>query len=1183
MPRLPQQPTTARRKAGGGTSHLGHHSRGGTAASAAASSSSSKKKAPDPLHNGEQPCCQELATCCRHVLDAVKAQQQLDGGRGGGSTAPPTLPELVASYLSDVVQSMRASHHHNSSSPSLSPEGKDTASAAAAAAAAAASASKKKRNKKKKSSKKKKLAASSDEASSEAAAAPSEIPAAAAGDDSDHDDDNYYGDGDGTNDRSENQGGSYAGARGEVAAATTTVSVESNATASMSHAATTTPTSRPSPHNDVSSSPQHPPPTLFDLMVQDHFSGAATERIAAHRQSPVKNGSPKSISSPAKAASAAANHATTTNHNGQLFWDRILAESKRFHVRRDETDAAVAAIACPRCRSKVSDVLQGEHKIQIHSFRSHDDDRHPLHHRSTSLSVRSPSSLTYEDDDHPYRYGGGGAGDPSYYDYAQLEEGQLDVAALRWFREQQHDLHFLLTVGHDDDEEVGWKLRGMGLDANDDDDYDYEKQENGDRGDKSSGAENGGGGSSSTKKKKKGGSKGVSHAAAKAVATSGDAAAGFTEDWRKCVLYHYLLGRGLVSDDLIRNDMTNNNTQPRSEGAQVVEPKESDAPAVGRELLRSVASSALSTVTGYDSALKACKRSLEAQEELLAQNDEHYLGDSSGDDVNLTGFQILNDADQECCQIMKEQLQILLELSRWLFMASTAVRGDDSPVWQQIDLGHMQDVVLIMWESWMQVTQLVVSEIAQYESLLRDLTDRQGRFPLAFKSPAYRHLYRNLVRSKLRASACLVDKMHELFDTPLEVPGVNPHDRRASLSRKLVASSIYSQHFWGIDHTQHPPSTQLDEDMRGVLDSIRECVETTHQRTWMQVQQEHENRRQRLFRRCERVLTESSHLGCAAGVIRRMLVGSVSATSAPSVEQGDSSDSMDVDIAPSTMYRENLKGVGMQMVRGWLLERCHQRSSDDPVIPIMPLSLSVQIVNGLHEVGCDASCFTNAKTRAACILAAMFYRWMSDQCDAWRAEIVAQELLTSMAESEGPSLGSSGAALSTPSKSGKKKKKKGADGPSPSPLKTRKPVEVAQAPQLSNETADLPSVSIQATIVRATGTDDAPREDTSTFLGEAQAVNGTAKVSLSTADKEVPSMNGHKYEESDEPVESKAAAEELARSDSPGLSADGMSLNESVSALDAFVSIGVDNDSSFEPAGEFLVARLMSVLKHAAA
>lgn len=334
-------------------------------------------------------------------------------------------------------------------------------------------------------------------------------------------------------------------------------------------------------------------------------------------------------------------------------------------------------------------------------------------------------------------------------------------------------------------------------------------------------------------------------------------------------------------------------------------------------------------------------------------------------------------------------------------------------------------------------------------------------------------------------------------------------------------------------------------------------------------------RRQRLSRRCERVITESNHLGCVATVIRRLLVG-------PSAE----SDASEINEALAR-YRENLQDVGLRMVSGWLRERCHQRSDGDPVVPMMPLSLSVRIVNGLQEV----SCYNNAKTRAACILVAMFYRWMSDQCDAWRAEIVAQELLTSMAISDSPSPGSGGAAVSSASKAGKKKKKKGADGPASSPSKvTPKPEKAVQAPLLADKAPDLPSASTDSGTAQTIGLDEASRaatcqdslEDSSVNMGEMPVENGNEIYSKPV--DEVPSANGHRGVVLSESVASNSndAAQERVRSALNERGADGTSLVENAIALDAFVSIGVDFESSFEPAEDFLVGRLLSILKHTA-
>jgi hypothetical protein len=724
--------------------------------------------------------------------------------------------------------------------------------------------------------------------------------------------------------------------------------------------------------------------------------------------------------------------------------------------------------------------------------------------------------------------------------YVRMEEGQYDDQILAWQREQQRELSFQIAFSDEDEDEVVWKLRGMELGI-DEDDGDVGPCTNGD----------GNGGASE-----------LTHPPA--------------NDWRRSVLYDFLLGRGVAASGLAQ---LHQRPQEREDDVKQLDGATVNQPALDSDVVRGMAQFASITLDNYEKAINDCLGDMnQAKSELVAHHQrDHYR--NCENIIDMTAFQVLSNADEKACAVISCYLRILSNLTLSLFMGATAASADETPTWRQRDLDELHDLALGLWDLWLQSVQEVVSNIVQYEMDLRSIADRHGRFPQAFSSSKYRNLYHTLVWTKLHAAQNLFERMSELLDTPVEAPGLHPRDHKTSARRKIICYSIFCQHFVGLDYKRSPPVLPLDQGLQSVLEAIRECVQTPHKVSWDQVQQEHETRRQRLSRRCERVFSEND-VGRIVDVVRGHLTGSAKVLNNDLVGS-TSNDSADAELSMNSRYRDYLKEIGIQMISGWLRERCHQKAEVPIIIPSMPVKL---LLNTGHSMD-GFNCVSNAETRAVCILLALFYRWISDQCDAWRAELAEKELLTSMSSFDADHASADGGiSTNAKPKSSKKKKKKRGDSQTPDPKLSDKTVDT----QSLETTVERSLISSEACVERCTSP-----KSLSTVNNDARFP--TIESQLSDEGELGTPICGQMHDTSpgdssrsqvhplidSHPacleVHGNAAANHETSSDKVPNAALS-NAQESLLLVDSLLKIGVHGDSEFVSAEDFLVGRLMAIL-----
>lgn len=410
--------------------------------------------------------------------------------------------------------------------------------------------------------------------------------------------------------------------------------------------------------------------------------------------------------------------------------------------------------------------------------------------------------------------------------------------------------------------------------------------------------------------------------------------------------------------------------------------------------------------------------------------------------IEMMSFPVVKEVDETCCELMGRLLRIILKMTRafqdLLIYGGSSGGGDGESSTPRSEAVKKHtwalNGIMDLWSMYTAAIDEMNIAIIDYEEQLFELATR-GAITQMFLSSTSRSLYRKLVEIKIRVVVTTIHNVRVRMDRLEYLDCVGGDDWAAPFSRKLFAYDAFYKVVASLDDKKHKHIGKLPMDLASedVLYTVREWIETVHQGTVSKIMEIHEHRREkllRLLRACDTNLT---------GMVEAARDGNDASYNALSTMRqnqdlpqrffGDGDD----DGASLRMLRMELGARTLKTIRLWMGLRmhCNPDGYESERRVVMPYKLQGWVANrsGFRRSDMDVDggfCSRGGgKTRAVCILVGLLYRWMSDRCKEWQAEVAEQELLTAVEDDNIKTAETHAAGKSTkPSKKNKKKKDK---------------------------------------------------------------------------------------------------------------------------------------------------------------
>jgi hypothetical protein len=447
-------------------------------------------------------------------------------------------------------------------------------------------------------------------------------------------------------------------------------------------------------------------------------------------------------------------------------------------------------------------------------------------------------------------------------------------------------------------------------------------------------------------------------------------------DWT----YHYVLGRGLSQDEILRRS-----------GHKIYEL----SPDAIRDMLQTVRSECLDAHGVMRDASIEAERLVE-----IAYKKETQL--HAEKNVDMQTFIALRAADKNCHQLLLQiRDQIVLPFTQ-RFLRITGVDNSFSKKKSLLydDTIEMREQLDNMWRIFFQTIHKCAEAVAQYESELFALADRQGVFPPSFFSAICRERYREMVKCKLRHVFYLIN---DIVDVRLDAPVDSGIMERSSSHRARItttfAHKVCTRHYFvkyfadrelgGMSNGWDQSFVKVDDAWKAFLNNLCSCCETVDKPNIDKTLLDHDARRQRLNESWLIAIKSLEELGLDKDSRLLRLDDRVIDPSTATVDEFSDSESLE-------SFRGNIELRSFKCTQIWLNIRQSRTCMGvkDSSMPRMPVAaLKSTFIYGADGAPCYGGYGEN---RASSVLVALFYDNVSKFCDEWRAEIAEEELLFSV-------------------------------------------------------------------------------------------------------------------------------------------------------------------------------------------
>lgn len=372
--------------------------------------------------------------------------------------------------------------------------------------------------------------------------------------------------------------------------------------------------------------------------------------------------------------------------------------------------------------------------------------------------------------------------------------------------------------------------------------------------------------------------------------------------------------------------------------------------------------------------------------------------------IDMKAPTVFQDIDESLCSLLAQVLRIVTETTRSYLNILTHLGGQHTA--SRVDEAHptvlradavttldwAHQGVTLCWQAYGRALDRILQAVTVYEIQWTSMADRHGVLPKLFVSSTTRKLYRNMLNVKLQAVVAAIDQVRNVLDQVELVDAQVQPQWTTSFGRKLYAVEAFYQvvaSSQGGKHCAKKPSDIATED---VLYDFREWTETVHQHAVNGILEVHQTRREKALRLWRSLQGElpagDSDVADHAAVDTPAILRLEEALAGPDTTI-DSLQALRRLVAPGLLCTVNL----------WLsLRRGDSKDTFESQRPaVLPLSFLQWIAGRNLDQSNSQYCLgSDGKDRAACILVALLFRWLSDRCLEWQAEMAEQELLQAM-------------------------------------------------------------------------------------------------------------------------------------------------------------------------------------------
>lgn len=428
------------------------------------------------------------------------------------------------------------------------------------------------------------------------------------------------------------------------------------------------------------------------------------------------------------------------------------------------------------------------------------------------------------------------------------------------------------------------------------------------------------------------------------------------------------------------------------------------------------------------------------------QTAMHHVGGN----IEMSSFAVMKSTDETCQELLRYLFALMWEMTQHSLSAIRFSRqflltnitlvdeatDEERHQWPLLQAQRREDQdssvtlakVVELWQAYSKTIQIIAVESGAYEKNVGDQANAQGSIPAMYCSSAVRELYRQLVKTKIRAIYHLIDDFQETLDS--EVNLLDPllgKDAAWNISwyRYMIAHNAYQEDLR--DHQErrkkkNGSTLSLDEMLETVITAVSKWIaESIHQGTVQKVLMEHEQRRKTLCSQVEKLVeTGERHvvnytraapvLENSSALFLNELKGLRDDLSDVNYPTDISSFDCEEAILKLSTLRSKLWKRCATLVSYWLqcsasldLEKkdVAVQKYDYGWLTLastteLPFALKKELClqqTGQFEGICPGG---NGNFRVECTLLGLLYRWMDERYKHWQAFVAEEELLHGM-------------------------------------------------------------------------------------------------------------------------------------------------------------------------------------------